>query len=44
MESCKKERAPFLARLELHRRMREKSKDANHLLGDYLELMVEYFK
>lgn len=44
IESCNKERGPYLARLELHKRMREKSKNADHLLGDFLELMVEYFR
>lgn len=44
IEASNKERGPYLGRLELHWRMRTKNKDADELLGDFLELMVEYFR
>lgn len=40
----KKIRGPYLARLELHRLMREESADAIGLLGDYSQLLLEYFR
>ncbi|XP_059620887.1 phagocyte signaling-impaired protein isoform X2 [Phlebotomus argentipes] len=44
MEGGKKVRGPYLARLELHRRLRERNKDPAPLLGDYVELLIEYFR
>lgn len=41
--SNKKVRGPYLARLELHKRMRDNQMNADELLGDYLDLLVEYF-
>lgn len=43
-ESRNKVRGPFLARMEMHKRMREINLDADELLGDYQELLVEYFR
>ncbi|GAB0092928.1 Phagocyte signaling-impaired protein [Sergentomyia squamirostris] len=43
MEGEKKVRGPYLARLELHRLMRERNRDPVPLLGEYIELLVEYF-
>jgi N-terminal acetyltransferase B complex non-catalytic subunit len=44
-DESKKARGPYLARLELHRLMRENAfHGANDLLGDFLELLVEYFR
>jgi N-terminal acetyltransferase B complex non-catalytic subunit len=44
-DDSKKARGPYLARLELHRLMRENEiHGVNDLLGDYLELLVEYFR
>lgn len=40
----KKVRGPFLARLELHRVLREQGLDANGLLGDFGQLLLEYFR
>ncbi|XP_065369445.1 phagocyte signaling-impaired protein [Calliphora vicina] len=40
----KKVRGPYLARLELHKRMRELDMDAQKLLGDFGELVLEYFR
>lgn len=37
-------RGPYLARLELHRRMREYKMNAHGLLGDFIELIIEYFR
>lgn len=37
-------RGPFLARLEMHKMMRDLKLDADNLLGDYQELLVNYFK
>lgn len=36
-------RGPYLARLELHKRMRDNSMNATELLGDYFDLLIEYF-
>ncbi|XP_055695660.1 phagocyte signaling-impaired protein isoform X1 [Lutzomyia longipalpis] len=44
MEGTKKVRGPYLARLELHRLLRERNKDPVPLLGEYLELLIEYFR
>lgn len=40
----KKVRGPYLARLELHRMMREENADAVALLGEYSQLLLEYFR
>lgn len=40
----KVERGPYLGRLELHHTMTELNENANELLGDLLELLVEYFR
>lgn len=37
-------RGPYLGRLELHHTMTELNENANELLGDFLELLVEYFR
>lgn len=37
-------RGPYLARLQMHKVMRENQLNAESLLGDLLELLVEYFK
>lgn len=37
-------RGPYLGRLELHRLMRENNMPAIELMGDYSELLVEYFR
>lgn len=37
-------RGPYLARLELHKRMRKLNMDAHKLLGDFAELVIEYFR
>lgn len=42
-KNVKPVRGPYLARLELHKRMRENNLDADKLLGDYLNLLVELF-
>lgn len=44
-ESSKnKVRGPFLARMEMHKRMRDVNLNADQLIGDYLELLVNYFR
>lgn len=43
-KSPKKVRGPYLARLELHRMMREEKADAVALLGQYSQLLLEYFR
>ncbi|XP_067645429.1 phagocyte signaling-impaired protein isoform X2 [Eurosta solidaginis] len=40
----RKVRGPYLARLELHKRMRAQGMDAEALLGDFTELIIEYFR
>lgn len=40
----KRVRGPFLGRLELHRTMTANKFNADELLGDFLELLVEYFR
>ncbi|XP_053958100.1 phagocyte signaling-impaired protein [Anastrepha ludens] len=40
----RKVRGPYLARLELHKRMRAHGMDAEALLGDFFELITEYFR
>ncbi|XP_014088725.1 phagocyte signaling-impaired protein isoform X1 [Bactrocera oleae] len=40
----RKVRGPYLARLELHKRMRAQSMDAEALLGDFSVLINEYFR
>ncbi|KAJ6636490.1 Phagocyte signaling-impaired protein [Pseudolycoriella hygida] len=37
-------RGPFLGRLELHHTMTDLNENASELLGDFLELLVEYFR
>lgn len=37
-------RGPYLARLEMHKRMRGMNLDADARLGDYQELLIEYFR
>lgn len=41
--STRKTRGPYLARLELHQRMRAKQLPAQELIGDFDELIIEYF-
>lgn len=36
-------RGPYLARLELHKRMQENQLNALELLGDFESLIIEYF-
>ncbi|XP_044739206.1 phagocyte signaling-impaired protein [Chrysoperla carnea] len=43
-DSGRKVRGPWLARLELYIMMEEHNCNPNELLGDYLELLVEYFR
>lgn len=40
----KKVRGPYLARIELHKRMRAHDLNAKELLGDFCELIIEYFR
>lgn len=42
--SEKKVRGPYLARLELHQRMREHDMDANKLMGEFANLAIDYFR
>ncbi|ALC47317.1 psidin [Drosophila busckii] len=42
--SERKTRGPYLARLELHQRMRAQQLQAQKLIGDFDELIIEYFK
>lgn len=42
--SRKKIRGPYLGRLELHRVMTTNGHNANELLGDILELLLDYFR
>lgn len=37
-------RGPFLARFEMHKMMRDRNLDAVQLLGEYQNLLVEFFK
>lgn len=37
-------RGPYLGRLELHHTMTELNENGDELLGDFLELLVEYFR
>jgi N-terminal acetyltransferase B complex non-catalytic subunit len=37
-------RGPYLARLQMHKKMRDLKLDANALLGDYQELLIDYFR
>lgn len=37
-------RGPYLGRLELHHTMVGLNENGNELLGDFLELLVEYFR
>lgn len=39
-----KVRGPFLAGLEMHKRMREVKLNAHDLLGDYQELLLNFFR
>ncbi|KAL9890093.1 phagocyte signaling impaired isoform 1-T3 [Glossina fuscipes fuscipes] len=43
-EGEKKVRGPYLARLELYKRMCAHNLDAKHLLGDLSEMITEYFR
>lgn len=40
----KKFRGPYLGRLQLHVVMTENKCNANELLGDFFELLIEYFR
>lgn len=40
----KRVRGPYLARLELHKRMRQNQMNAQELLGDFTQLIIEYFR
>uniref|UniRef100_W8AQU8 Phagocyte signaling-impaired protein n=1 Tax=Ceratitis capitata TaxID=7213 RepID=W8AQU8_CERCA len=40
----RKVRGPYLARLELHKRMRAQGMNAESLLGDFSILIIEYFR
>ncbi|KAH8369259.1 hypothetical protein KR009_006031 [Drosophila setifemur] len=42
--SERKKRGPYLARLELHQRMRADEWPAEQLIGDFDELIIEYFR
>ncbi|XP_017104561.2 phagocyte signaling-impaired protein isoform X1 [Drosophila bipectinata] len=42
--SERKRRGPYLARLELHKRMRADQLPAEQLIGDFDELVIEYFQ
>lgn len=42
--SERKTRGPYLARLELHQRMRAIQLPAQELVGDFDELIIEYFR
>lgn len=42
--SERKTRGPYLARLELHKRMRAIQLPAQELIGDFDELIIEYFR
>ncbi|EDW83341.1 uncharacterized protein Dwil_GK22368 [Drosophila willistoni] len=42
--SERKKRGPYLARLELHQRMRAVQMPADKLIGDFDELIIEYFQ
>ncbi|CAD7093319.1 unnamed protein product [Hermetia illucens] len=44
IEGGKRVRGPYLARLELHKRMRENNMNAKELLGDFADLIIEYFR
>lgn len=44
IENGKKVRGPYLARLQLHKCMTENNIDPKESLGDFLELLVEYFR
>lgn len=37
-------RGPYLGRLELHRVMNANNCNPNEVLGDFIELLIEYFK
>lgn len=41
--SERKKRGPYLARLELHQRMRADQLPAEQLVGDFDEMVIEYF-
>lgn len=41
--STRKTRGPYLARLELHQRMRAQQMPAQEQIGDFDELIIEYF-
>lgn len=36
-------RGPYLARIEMHKRMRNNDLDPDALFGDYQNLLIEYF-
>lgn len=40
----KKYRGPYLARLELYRVMNQHKLDAKALLGDFMEMLIDYFR
>ncbi|KAH8278391.1 hypothetical protein KR018_001551 [Drosophila ironensis] len=42
--SERKRRGPYLARLELHQRMRAEQLPADKLIGDFDDLIIEYFQ
>ncbi|XP_061402206.1 phagocyte signaling-impaired protein [Musca vetustissima] len=42
--STKKVRGPNLARLELHQRLRQHNLDANTFMGEFSELVINYFR
>lgn len=44
MAATIKVRGPYLARLETHKRMRDLNLNADNLLGDYQELLLNYFR
>ncbi|KAL7041448.1 hypothetical protein ACKWTF_000782 [Chironomus riparius] len=43
LKSNSKVRGPYLARIEMHKRMRNNNLDPEKLFGDYQDLLIEYF-
>lgn len=42
--SAQKNRGPYLARLELYRVMANNNFDATQLLGEFIEMLIDYFR
>ncbi|XP_070505288.1 phagocyte signaling-impaired protein [Chironomus tepperi] len=43
LKSNSKVRGPYLARIEMHKRMKNNNLDPDALFGDYQDLLIEYF-